>query len=143
MKTKQISGKCKNNSKIVISVHNFMDDILPNSDRMFTYKFNDDIILSDTNSMFYGCHKLSELDLSNLDTSKVVDMCYMFRGCENLTELDLSNFDMNNVEDTRSMFKGCNKLKTIYVTNCNVNTVEKIKHAVAEAGLSETIIKVK
>lgn len=32
-----------------------------------------------------------ELDVSNLDTSRLTNMGYMFNDCKSLTELDLSN----------------------------------------------------
>ena len=51
--------------------------------------------------MFYNCEKLTELDLSNFDTSKVTDMSYMFYGCKKLTELDLSNFNMNSITNSQ------------------------------------------
>lgn len=61
-----------------------------------------------SNNMFYLCSNLATLDLSNFDTSNVIDMSSMFYGCNNLTKLDVSNFDTSNVEDMNSMFCFCN-----------------------------------
>ena len=47
-----------------------------------------------------------DLDLSNLDTSKVSDMSYMFSNCSSYY-LDLSNFDTSNVTDMSYMFISC------------------------------------
>lgn len=69
--------------------------------------------LTDMPFMFYSCHKLTKLDLSNFDTSNVTDMSHMFFYCTNLTELDLSNFDTSNVTDMDSMFNSCHNLTTI------------------------------
>ena len=47
--------------------------------------------------MFYGCSGLSELNVSNFNTSNVTDMGSMFSGCESLQTLDFSNFNKYNV----------------------------------------------
>lgn len=39
------------------------------------------------------------------------------------------------------MFGGCKSLKSVYVTNCNAATIEKIKKAVTDARLPESIVK--
>ena len=59
--------------------------------------------------MFSFCKSLTALDLSNFDTSKVIDMKGMFAGC-NLTALDLSSFKTSKVTDMREMFEGCESL---------------------------------
>ena len=38
-------------------------------------------------SMFDNCKSLQELDVSEFDTSNVVDMSFLFQGCENLKEI--------------------------------------------------------
>ena len=43
--------------------------------------------------MFYGCQDITEIDLSNFNTSKLTYMYSMFSGCSQLTSIDLSNFD--------------------------------------------------
>jgi len=72
-------------------------------------KFN-----SNSSSMFYKCSGLSELDVSNFDTSSVTDMSYMFYECSGLSTLDLSNFDTSNVTTMSFMFGYCSGLETIY-----------------------------
>ncbi len=54
--------------------------------------------------MFDDCESLTQLDVSNFDTSNVTDMTCMFAGCESLTQLDISNFDTSNVTNMISMF---------------------------------------
>ena len=65
--------------------------------------------------MFRDCISLTELDVSNFDTSKVTEMQSMFFYCESLTNLDVSNFNTSNVTDMHGMFRDCEILKTIYV----------------------------
>ena len=65
--------------------------------------------------MFSLCSKLTSLDVSNFDTSKVTSMGYMFYGCSSLTTLDVSSFDTSNVTFMNYMFEQCRLLKTVYV----------------------------
>ena len=64
-------------------------------------------------SMFYGCDKLTTLDLSSFDTSAVTSMGGMFDNCDRLTTLDLSSFDTSAVTNMGFMFYNCNNLTTI------------------------------
>ena len=74
--------------------------------------------------MFEDCSALTQLDISNFDTSNVIEMYSMFCICEELTQLDLSNFDISNVTDMHGMFYNCAKLAIIYVSDkWNVNKV--------------------
>ncbi|MCD7922602.1 MAG: BspA family leucine-rich repeat surface protein, partial [Clostridiales bacterium] len=50
-----------------------------------------------TNGMFFGCTRLTSIDVSGLDTSNVTDMGYMFDNCTSLMSLDVSGFDTSNV----------------------------------------------
>lgn len=57
--------------------------------------------------------KLTSINLSSFDTSKVKNMCAMFAKCTSLTSLDLSNFNMSSVTDTRDMISNCTALLRI------------------------------
>ncbi|MFI3231684.1 MAG: BspA family leucine-rich repeat surface protein [bacterium] len=83
-------------------------------------KLNTKVSLKD---MFYKCRTLAELDLSNFDTSNVVDMKFMFYWCTSLLELDLSSFDTSNVTDMWGMFKWCSSLEELEITNFNTKNV--------------------
>ena len=72
--------------------------------------------------MFYGCNKLTSLDLSNFNTSKVTDMSCMF-ACEKLTSLDLSSFNTSNVTSMNSMFGACIELTSIDLSSFNTSNV--------------------
>ena len=71
--------------------------------------------------MFSGCSKLTSLDLSGWDTSKVtnmVDWRYgMFYGCNALTSLNLSGWNTSSVTNMSWMFSGCQKLTNLNMTN--------------------------
>ena len=71
-------------------------------------------------SMFYGCSSLTSIDVSNFDTSLVTDMTWMFCDCPNLDSLELSNFDMSQITESDNMFAGCSHLTQISMPQ-NVN----------------------
>ena len=73
--------------------------------------------VTDMGYMFYGCNGLTSLDLSSFITFRVSSMYAMFERCSGLTSLDLSNFDTSRVLEMDEMFYGCSNLTTIYVGN--------------------------
>ena len=73
--------------------------------------------------MFYGCTKLTELNISNFDTRNVTNMGGMFIGCKYLTELNLSSFDTRNVTNMGYMFYTCYKLNTLNLSNFDTQNV--------------------
>lgn len=81
-----------------------------------------------TNSMFCNCSKLTNLDLSNLDTSNVTSMYYMFANCSNLTSLNLSNFDTSNVITMAAMFDRCSKLTSLDLSSFNTSKVTTMSY---------------
>lgn len=74
-------------------------------------------------NMFYNCSSLTNLDLSNLDTSNVIDMTSMFYSCSSLTNLNLSNLDTSNVNSMSYMFRNCSALRTLDLSNFNMSGV--------------------
>ena len=78
--------------------------------------FNTEVV-TDMGYMFYDCNGLTSLDLSSFITFRVKYLDAMFEGCSGLTSLDLSNFDTSSVTDMEEMFNGCSNLTTIYVGN--------------------------
>lgn len=80
--------------------------------------------LTDMTSMFYGCNKLTTLDLSPLNTSNVTSMYLLFYSCSSLQSVNLSNFDTSNVTTMYGMFDGCSSLKSIDLSSFNTSKVE-------------------
>ncbi len=77
----------------------------------------------DMKYMFFGCSKIETLDLSSLDTSKVTDMYNMFYNCSNLKTLDLSDWNTGRVTNMSNMFAGCFNLELINLNNWNTSNV--------------------
>lgn len=73
------------------------------------------IPIGGVHGLFEKCSSLTNVDLSNLDTSNVTNMRYMFYSCKALASLDLSNLNTSNVTDMMQMFARCTELTSIYV----------------------------
>ena len=63
--------------------------------------------------MFQLCNKLRYLNLSNFNTSNVVNLGFMFQECSELEFVDISNFNYRNAKNIEWMFYKCYKLKEI------------------------------
>ncbi|MGN0143466.1 MAG: BspA family leucine-rich repeat surface protein, partial [Clostridium sp.] len=68
------------------------------------------------NNMFKDCTSLKDLDLSNFDTSRVINMSFMFSD-SGIESLDLSSFDVSNVTNMQGMFRNTKNLKDINFGN--------------------------
>ena len=79
--------------------------------------------VTDMSSLFYGCGKLTSLDLSHFNTANVTNMSSMFKGCTGLTSLDVTNFNTANVTDMYNMFGDCWRLASLDVTLFNTANV--------------------
>ena len=66
--------------------------------------------------MFNNCYNLSKVTFSNnFSIYKVMLMPWMFYGCKKLTTIDLSSFEIINLKEMTDMFEGCDILDKIYV----------------------------
>ena len=81
-------------------------------------------VIANENSreMFAYRQKLTSLDVSNLDTSKVTDMSHMLAG-SGFTSLDLSNFNTSNVTNMQQMFSNSYSLTSLDISNFNTSKV--------------------
>ena len=70
-----------------------------------------------TRYMFTSCISLTSINFENFDTSKVTEMFDMFRNCSSLTSLNLSGFDTSNVTNMQSMFEHCTSLSSLNLSN--------------------------
>ena len=78
------------------------------------------------NFMFFGCSSLTSLNLSNFNTSSVISMNYMFDGCSTLTSLNLSNFNTSKVISMYNMFNNCSSLSSLNLSNFNTSIVKSM-----------------
>lgn len=79
----------------------------------------------DSTGLFRDMTALKEVDLSNLDMSRVESAKYMFRECTSLTSIgDVSKWDVSNVTSARGMFYNCKKLDGLDVSDWDVSSIE-------------------
>lgn len=83
-------------------------------------------------SMFYGCSSVSSLDISGFDTSKVTSMLDMFSSCSSLVSLDLSGWDTSYLEDMSGMFYGCHALASLDLSGFNTAKVTDMSYLFAK-----------
>lgn len=78
----------------------------------------DTSVVSDMKLCFWGS-RITSLDLSTWDTSRVTTMYSMFHECENLVAVDLSNFDTQNIDTDNKMelFDTHNALQYIIIAS--------------------------
>ena len=79
--------------------------------------FNDN--LNNSINMFRGCSNITEINLSNFNTSQVTSMSQMFRNCFSLVSLNISNIDTSQVLSMSYMFCNCSSLKFLDISNIN------------------------
>ena len=78
--------------------------------------------------MFYGCSRLTSINLQGLDTSNVTDMNSMFSNCNGLTSINLQGLDTSNVTNMSNMFYGCDGLTSINLERIDTSKVTNMKY---------------
>lgn len=74
--------------------------------------------------MFSGMKELTSITgMSNLDTRNVTDMESMFQNCKKLTTADLSDFNTDNVSCLDNMFDNCSSLNILDLSNFTTSSV--------------------
>ena len=71
--------------------------------------------LTNATSMFAGCTKLKEVDLSRINTNQLTTMYSMFNGCSTLKTIDISGFDITNIQEFNSAFRNCSNIFNITI----------------------------
>ena len=79
--------------------------------------------VTNMNHMFSGCSGLTSLNVSGLNTSNVTDMSYMFGNCSGLTSLNVSGLNTSNVTDMSAMFGSCSGLTSLDVSRLDTSNV--------------------
>ena len=84
--------------------------------------------LTNCNSMFRGMRDITEIDLSQFDSSDVDNIKYMFYNCISLQSINLDNFNTGNVESMEYMFYNCIFLQSINLDNFNTSNAENMEY---------------
>ena len=82
--------------------------------------------------MFYFCQALRNLNVSGFDTSNVTNMSDMFFYCQDLNNLNVGGFDTSNVTDMSGMFKLCSGLSSLVVSSFSTIKVTDMNNMFSE-----------
>lgn len=85
--------------------------------------------ITSTAGMFQWLFFATEIDVSDLDTSKVTDMSYMFQGCRSLYSVDFSGHDFGAVTSEaglNSMFWMCDLLTSVKLPDKKTGPIKNI-----------------
>ena len=105
--------------------------VLPSgSKNIVTLKFNSQ--LTTCSNMFMGLTKITEIDLSDFDSSKSLSMYNMFNGCTNLKKITFGNMVTSSVRDMEAMFKQCSSLTFIDLSKFDTSSVTIMKEMFKE-----------
>ena len=91
------------------------------TDNFVEFVWNENI--KNCDFMFFQCSNITEIDLSNFNTSEITDMSYMFNGCKSLISLNISNIDTSRVKNMEMMFLGCSSLISLDLSNFDTSLV--------------------
>ena len=128
---------CKNLTSIDLSNFSFLK--VTNMADMFKSCSNIKSIIFPTNekstsiqyikNIFYGCGKLTSIDLSGLTFTKTNDISSLFEGCSNLETIALPKDEKaNGIENFNKMFYGCSKLTSIDLSNISFVNAKKLNY---------------
>ena len=92
------------------------------------------------NAMFSYCSSLTSLDLSNLKTSLVKFMNWMFAYCSSLTSLNLSKFVTSKVIDMNDMLVSCSSLTSLNLSNFDTSQLTNTNNMFKDCSNLEYII---
>ena len=104
-----------------------------NNEYFFNYSQSIIIIISwnvsiiSTKNMFLDCHNIIEIDLSNFDSSQIIDMEGMFYLCNNLISLNITNFNTSQVKYMHYLFHGCSSLISLNLSNFDTSKVNRME----------------
>ena len=91
----------------------------------------------DSSYLFSGFTNVINMDVSKLDTSKVINMATMFYNMSNLNELDIRNFDISKVTEYTNMFSEIKNNPTITINN---NIKAFIEARLSEANITANLV---
>ena len=91
-------------------------------------EWNNGINTNALNQMFSNCYDIKEIDMTNFDTTGIIEMKQMFQNCYSLKSLNISNFKTQNVKSMIAMFSGCSNLTSIDLSSFDTRSLEGMTH---------------
>lgn len=110
-------------------------------------RISSDLDLSDINvskvksfyGLFYGCGATS-INVSGWNIAAATDLTEMFSGCKSLQEIiGLETWDISNVENLMGIFNGCKDLQKINISTWNTKNCKNMSWMFADCLDLETL----
>lgn len=86
--------------------------------------------------MFKDSSRITDINMSSFNTSKVTDMSEMFYSATSLPTINLSSFDFQNVTDMNSMFFQLPNLQAVIASRFNTGKVTNFKNMFWRASIT-------
>ena len=109
------------------------------TDRKLTFVASNKIKINAMDGLFRNFKDLRAVDLSNLDTSAVIDMTDLFFNCGQLVEVNFGDINTSRVTNMSYMFEHCRQLKQIDLSKLNTSSVRSAENMFYECN---SLIKV-
>ena len=77
--------------------------------------------------LFRDIENVTEIDLSNFDTSSTLDMGYMFSSCTSLTSVNISNLNVESVGEMSGLFYECQSLVSVDFSGLKTSSLNSTK----------------
>lgn len=109
-------------------------------DNINTFDARDSYLRNDyLDSLFADCIYLTNVDIADWNTDKVISCPDMFNGCRMIPNIDLSHWDTRNITDTSRMFYGCTNLRVLNLDGWNTQSVERMTNMFEVCALITTL----
>lgn len=90
-------------------------------------------------AVFYGCSKMTTIDLSNWSANNVTSTTAMFARCSSLVNVEVSSLVGASVTQANSMFQSCASLNSINVSSWNTSGIVNFRQMFLECSSLTTL----
>lgn len=90
-------------------------------------------------AVFYGCFKMTTIDLSNWSANNVTSTTAMFARCSSLVNVEVSSLVGASVTQANSMFQSCASLNSINVSSWNTSGIVNFRQMFLECSSLTTL----
>lgn len=109
-------------------------------DNINTFDARDSYLRNNSlDSLFADCIYLTNVDIADWNTDKVISCPDMFNGCRMIPNIDLSHWDTRNITDTSRMFYGCTNLRVLNLDGWNTQSVKIMTNMFEACALITTL----
>ena len=82
--------------------------------------------INSLDKLFLDCRNITEIDLSNFNSSSVTQMNEIFKNCFSLTSINFDNFITSKITFMQQVFFDCKNIKTLNLSTFNTSLVQSM-----------------